>query len=176
MTFKRLLTLLYAVPALVLAACSTNDPNVTNNDEDLKTERERRYDSMGKFFGQDALIFDFGKEHSEAGATGIGVNAFLWRASLDTISFMPLKSVDPFGGVILTRWYNAPNTQNERMKVDIFILGRKLRADGVKVSVFRQELKNGRWVDVAVDPSTAEKLEDVILTRARQLRISDGKG
>jgi Domain of unknown function (DUF3576) len=103
---------------------------------------------------------------------GVGVNSYLWRASLDTLSFLPLASADPFGGTIITDWYQSPNALNERFKVTVYILDRRLRADALKVSVFRQQQdKKGNWVDATVDPATSDKLENAILTRARQMRI-----
>ena len=105
---------------------------------------------------------------------GIAVNAYLWRASLDTVSFMPLASADPFGGTIITDWYSPPESPSERLKVQITILDRDLRADGVRASVFRQTLTGGNrgWIDANVDPRTGLELENQILTRARQLRIA----
>jgi hypothetical protein len=106
------------------------------------------------------------------GGSGIGVNTFLWRASLDTLSFMPMAQADPFGGVIITDWYSAPQAPDERMKVNIFILDRTLRADGVRAAVFRQRRDGqGNWADAPVDPKTGPDLEDAILTRARQMRL-----
>lgn len=105
------------------------------------------------------------------GSSGIGVNSFLWRASLDTVSFMPLASADPFGGVILTDWYSDPETPNERFKLNVFILDRQLRSDGVQVKVFRQVKKSGEWRDAAAAEGTARQIEDAILTRARQIRV-----
>ncbi len=118
------------------------------------------------------LVGDPSKRRLGGGGTaGIGVNTFLWRASLDTVAFMPLSSADPFGGVIITDWYSPPEVPSERFKMTVYILDRQLRADGVKVSVFRQELSSGdRWVDSSVGVNTASELEDAILTRARQLR------
>ena len=106
----------------------------------------------------------------------MAVNAYLWRASLDTINFIPLVSADPFGGVIITDWYTPAETPNERMKVQVTILDRELRADGVRVSVFKQQTapKGGNWVDAQVDPRTNIDIENAILTRARQLRIAGG--
>ena len=101
------------------------------------------------------------------------MNSFLWRASLDTISFMPLAAADPFGGVIITDWYSPPEAARERFKVNLYILGRDLRADGLRAAVFRQRQDTtGNWVDVQVDNRTAVDLEDAILNRARQLRIA----
>jgi hypothetical protein len=122
-------------------------------------------------------LFGAGKKQTDEGAAGIGVNAYLWRGSLDTIAFMPISSADPFGGVILTDWYSPPESANERFKVSVFIMDRALRADGIKVSVFKQQRAgNGNWSDVSVDKSTQTDLENAILTRARQLRIqSDSK-
>src|ERR1700742_372812 len=95
-----------------------------------------------------------------AGRLTLGVNSYLWHASLDTLSFMPLQSADPFGGVIITDWYSDPSDPNERMRVTIYILDRRLRADGLKVTAFRQTHSADGWVDAQVNPDTANKLED----------------
>lgn len=102
----------------------------------------------------------------------LGVNSFLWHATLDTLSFMPLQSADPFGGVIITDWYSDPSNPNERMRVTVYILDRRLRADGIKISTFRQTRSADGWVDAQVNPDTANKLEDAILVRARELRLA----
>jgi len=110
-----------------------------------------------------------------AGGSGkmtLGVNSYLWHAALDTMSFMPLASADPFGGVIITDWYVAPGAPDERLKVTIYIMDRNLRADGLKVVVFRQTRASNVWQDAAPSPDTAHKLEDSILTRARELRLA----
>jgi hypothetical protein len=112
------------------------------------------------------------KQSQEAGGTGIGVNAYLWRAALDTFAFMPLSSADPFGGVIITDWYQPPETPNERFKSQIYILDKVLRADGVKVNLFRQVREGSGWADTQVDAKTVIDLENSILTRARQLRTA----
>ena len=137
------------------------------------------YDEPESIFGPDGLtLFDSlglggsGEAAPGGGAVGVGVNAFLWRASLDTVAFMPLRSADPFGGVILTDWYAPPETAGERFKVDIHILDRALRSDGVRARVFKQtRAGDGGWTDAAADPARDRRLEDAILTRARQLRV-----
>ncbi|MCG8443408.1 MAG: DUF3576 domain-containing protein [Caulobacterales bacterium] len=102
----------------------------------------------------------------------IGVNSFLWRATLDTIDFMPLESADPYGGVIITDWYANPEIPSERFKATVYILDTRLRADGLKVNIFRQIFAQDRgWVDSPADAETAIQIENAILTRARQLRI-----
>lgn len=105
-----------------------------------------------------------------AKVTTIGVNAYLWRASLDTLSFMPLLQADANGGVIVTDWYVNPNQPAERMKLTLTILDADLRADALHVAPQRQVLSNGNWVDASVQAATAQKLEDIILTKARDLR------
>ena len=153
-----------------LSACNFSvggDPNYP--DERDKTERGAG--SSGTLFG-DSSLFGTDKGGGDSGATGVGVNSLLWRASLDTISFMPLVSADPFGGVIITDWYTPPQTPDERFKVNIYILGRALRADGVRASVFRQTNQGGTWADAPVALNTSTDLENAILTRARQLRMS----
>ncbi|HEY8950576.1 MAG TPA: DUF3576 domain-containing protein [Rhizomicrobium sp.] len=106
------------------------------------------------------------------GGRTLGVNSYLWHATLDTLSFMPLHSADPFGGVIITDWYSDPSNPNERMRVTVYILDRRLRADGIKISTFRQTKSADGWVDAQVNPDTANKLEDAILVRARELRLA----
>ncbi|AOF96368.1 DUF3576 domain-containing protein [Sphingobium sp. SA2] len=102
--------------------------------------------------------------------TTIGVNAYLWRAALDTISFMPLVQTDSNGGVIVTDWYANPNSPNERMKLTVSILDQDLRADALRVAASRQVSQNGQWLDAPVKAATVQKLEEVILTKARDLR------
>jgi len=102
--------------------------------------------------------------------TTIGVNGYLWRATLDTLSFMPLVQTDSNGGVIVTDWYANPNSANERMKLTVSILDQDLRADALRVAASRQVLQNGQWVDAPVAAATVQKLEEIILTKARDLR------
>ena len=115
---------------------------------------------------------------SEAPAriTTIGVNAYLWRAALDTIGFMPLAQVDSNGGIIITDWYATSQAPNERVKVTIAILDTELRADAIKVTAIRQTLGGTGWIDAAVRPGTVQKLEETILSRARDLRRSQYNG
>jgi hypothetical protein len=102
--------------------------------------------------------------------TQIGVNAYLWRAALDTVSFMPLTQVDSNGGVIVTDWYANPSTPGERMKLTVSILDQDLRADAIRVAASREVNQNGAWVEQPVAAQTVQKLEDIILERARDLR------
>ncbi len=104
--------------------------------------------------------------------TNIGVNAFLWRASLDALSFMPLLQTDSSGGVIVTDWYVNPNSPGERMKLTVSILDQDLRADALRVAAAREVAQNGQWVAAPVRAATVQKLEAVILTKARDLRRS----
>lgn len=112
---------------------------------------------------------------SGGGTRTLGVNSYLWHATLDTLRFMPLASADPFGGVVITDWYTAPEDPQERMKVTVYILDRNLRADGLKIAVFRQTASNGAWTDAQVSPDTSTKLENAILTRARELRLATAR-
>jgi hypothetical protein len=111
---------------------------------------------------------------AEAGS--LGVNSFLWRAALDTISFMPLISADPYGGLIITDWYSNPEKTDERFKATVYILDTRLRADGLNVALQKQvRAPDGSWRDAAVSPQTETDLENAILTKARQLRVN-GRG
>ena len=100
----------------------------------------------------------------------IGVNAFLWRAALDTLSFAPIAQTDSNGGVIVTDWYANPQNPSERVKLTVTVLDRDLRADALRVAAARQTMQNGQWVDAPVTAATVQRLEEIILTRARDLR------
>mgnify|MGYP001239011614 CR=1 FL=1 len=172
---ERLWTRLSRWPAalglvLLVAGCGYGEPIYP----DTRQEGDRGpvYGERESIFGKGGLTFGGAPEEQRQQDAGIGVNSFLWRASLDTISFMPLASADPFGGVIITDWYSPPQSPNERFKVNVYILGRALRADGIRAAVFRQRQNGTTWVDAPVSSNTATELENAILTRARQLRIA----
>lgn len=129
----------------------------------------------GSILGDEGLLGALGitkspNQDNTGGPGSIGVNAYLWRAALDTLSFMPLASADPFGGVIITDWYTPPAASAERFKATAYILGRALRSDAVRVNVFHQVLQNGQWLDSPIPASTVGELENKVLARARQLR------
>ena len=175
MVRRSLLTISALGLALALAACGSDD---TVYPRQASGKGGATYDPNESVFGSDGLGLNLGGSGEELAADGgagggIGVNSFLWRASLDTISFMPLSSADPFGGVIITDWYSPPEADNERFKVNVYILGRDLRADGIRAAVFKQQLGGaGAWTDARVEEQTVIDLENAILTRARQLRIA----
>lgn len=104
--------------------------------------------------------------------TYIGVNSYLWRASLETLSFMPLTQADSAGGVIVTDWYANPSSPNERVKLSVSILDQDLRADALRVAASRQVLTDGVWVEAPVQAATVQRLEDIIFTKARDIRRS----
>lgn len=175
MTLRKVLRSLLIISLLAILVACGNSRRTT--DEEMSNTEEQRKAKVGKLFGDDAFEYGPGakKKEEPTGGGGIAVNGFLWRASLDTMSFMPLSSADPFGGVIVTDWYVTPESPNERFKVQIYILDRQLRADGLRVSVFRQVRDaSGGWITAPVKPETAPQLENAILTRARQLRIDSG--
>jgi hypothetical protein len=168
----KLVASLCLIASLALAACGLETgPPTTNSRLDPQPDPNNSILGSG---GLDLVnLFGNNKPGAGGGGGGIGVNSYLWRASLDTLSFMPLASADPFGGVIITDWYSPPETPQERFKVNIFILDRQLRADGLRAAVFHQRRSvAGDWADAAVDGTTQTDLENTILTRARQLRVS----
>lgn len=160
--------------ALLLAACAAEPftPPVDSQSREQTRPEEVDYTKQQTIFGQGGITNLFGTRSEEGGGGGgLGVNGFLWRASLDTISFMPVNSADPFGGVIITDWHTPVESPSERFKLNVYILGRTLRADGIRVAVFRQvQDRAGQWRDAAVPDETGTKIEDAILIRARQLR------
>jgi len=162
---------------LALSACGSSENLEAKypSGADRTTTGEDIYGERQSILGKDGfqLLGGDDKDGKSDGSTGIGVNSYLWRASLDTVSFMPLASADPFGGVIITDWYSPEGKENERFKLNVFILDRQLRSDGVRVKIFRQENRGGRWADVDTGDKMEVQMEDAILTRARQLRVAD---
>ena len=163
------------VATLALAACEGADIQPADRPEVGRGDayKQGRGGNDGSIFGPGGLKLFGNREGTPEATGGIGVNSFLWRASLDTLSFMPLTSADPFGGVIITDWYADPTTPAERFKATVYILDTRLRADALNVSIFRQQQVNGAWTDASVDPDTEIQIENAILQRARELRLSN---
>lgn len=178
--FGRIALVLTAGVVITLAsACEQSQvvgeyPNRRQGDSTPYDYQKPTDPRAGSIFGEGGLFVGVGgdKQQQNDNGGGLGVNGYLWRASLDTISFMPVNSADPFGGVIVTDWYAMPETPDERFKMNVYILGRALRADGVRVAVFRQvRADGGSWADAPVADEAGIKIENAILTRARQLRF-----
>ena len=173
MNTQRGRTLLAAIALLAfgaLSACSHAHGPTADTSRTTGQSRDSQAGGGGGFF-----LFGHHRSYANNAAptSQIGVNAFLWRASLDTLNFMPLASADPFGGVIITDWYSNPATPSERFKATVYILDTHLRADALNVSIFKQtQGAGGQWTDAAVDPDTDVQIENAILERARQLRLS----
>jgi len=162
---------LAAALTLALAACGA--PQADSASRGSRHDANSPQRQLTSLLGERGLnLGGLPTEDQGGGGSGIAVNSFLWRASLDTIAFMPLASADPFGGVIITDWYSPPESPGERFKVNVYILDRQLRADGIRAAVFRQRLAGGQWAEAPVDKATTTELENAILTRARQLRVA----
>ena len=160
--------MLALMAVLTLSACS----GVKTEESYPEFDSQRR--PHGSLTGDDGFtLFGGGRKKGE---DSLPINRFLWQASLDVLSFIPLASTDPFGGVILTEWTTLAEAPNERLKLTVYITSQELRSDAVRVSVFRQKRQgnkaDGTWQDVASDPKTATDLENAILTRARELRVA----
>lgn len=159
--------------ALTLALAACGPPQADSASRGSRHDANSPQRQLTSLFGERGLnLGGLPTEDQGGSGSGIAVNSFLWRASLDTIAFMPLASADPFGGVIITDWYSPPENPGERFKVNVYILDRQLRADGVRAAVFRQRLAGGQWAEAPVDKATMTELENAILARARQLRVS----
>jgi len=172
--FPRLRSLLLLAACGVIAGCNLGGEARYPTERPKGSTKPVYGDERETIFGPGGLsLGGTDRSEGEGGGVGVGVNSFLWRASLDTVSFMPLVSADPFGGVIITDWYSPPQSPEERFKVNVYILGRALRADGIRTSVFRQQRDDSTgWIDAPVAANTATDLENAILTRARQMRIA----
>lgn len=161
------------LPALLVACASSGPPTPDEGFRNyIDTPPWETKDGMTGSAG--STLFNSHTRNANAGGEtgggGLGVNAFLWRGALDTLSFMPLASADPFGGIIITDWYSPPSATGERFKANAYILGRQLRADGIKVAIFRQVDQGGTWVDAPVAPGTVAEIENKVLAKARELR------
>ena len=178
--------LLVALGALVSACDEGRDlsPRPEDAPESSTVGRERDNPNAPSVFGDDGITIGTIANRS-TGLFGLGadegdrlpVNKYLWQASLDTLSFLPLASTDPFTGVIATEWGSSPDVPGERLKVSAFITSPALSAASLKVAVYREvQNEEGAWVPAAVDPETPRKLEDAILTRAREIRIAEREG
>jgi len=169
-SFKNIFISMLLISILSGCASSFNMPDWLDADtaRERDAAREAKRDGGPKGKIQDNFKL-FGTDTKDTGAT-IGVNALLWRASLDTVSFMPLEQADPYGGIIMTEWYTNPDKPNERYKITIYILDTRLRADAIRVSFFMQQLVNGEWTNVATSDETRIALENSILTKARQFK------
>ncbi|MEZ5691434.1 MAG: DUF3576 domain-containing protein [Rickettsiales bacterium] len=154
--------------SIIISSCSNSS---LESPTSTKSVEEARRESRGKLTGDEGISFGGPTKSGAGAASPIGVNSFLWRATIDTLSFMPFMSADPFGGVIITDWYEDPATKDIRFKVNAIIIDRALRSDGIKVTLFKQKLVKGNWRDIKSPPQDAHKIEDTILTRARELKI-----
>jgi hypothetical protein len=174
-----LLNLLCGLCLLAISACGPIDKEASYPTDRPKGSDQPLYSDQKPqtIWGPDqtltSTIFGGADDKSGKGGGGIGVNSFLWSASLNTISFMPVASADPFGGVILTDWYENPETPGQRFKLNVYILDKQLRADGIRVAVFKQKLDaKGLWRDDKAPDTMAASIENIILTRARELRVA----
>jgi hypothetical protein len=175
---------MFAPSFIFLNNCSLENADIVKapapEDITLKRERERREreiergqnDSdeniVDQVFGN---VFKSDSKNNNRGA-GIAVNTYLWRASLDTLSFMPLLSADPFGGVIITDWYSTSEKPTEKFKIVAYILDKSLRVDAIKIAVFKKiKNENGEWIDHKSNKLLKNKVEDAILSKARKYKI-----
>ena len=139
-------------------------------------DAELRLQSGGGLLGKGGLSFsgilgNDKEENSSVSTVSMSVNAYLWRGALETINFMPLSSADPIGGTIITDWYSTNENQNERCKLNIFISGKKLSTENLKVTSFCQEYKNPNWINKKIDQDNNIKIENAILNKAKKFKI-----
>jgi hypothetical protein len=156
--------------ALLLSACQSG------KDVPMPMSRdETRKESFGKLFGPEALAFGAPKKGwSNQATAGMRVNPFLWSASIETLSFMPFASSDAVGGVLVTDWYSSASAPNERMKVTVHIKDTVLRPDALSINIHKEiKASQGTWVAAQVTPEMTRQLEDIILTKARELTIKN---
>ena len=151
--------------------------NLATDPDLAMSDAENRLMTGGGLMGEKAnfsFLGDGESGSSQITSLGMPINPYLWKASLETISFMPLASTDPFAGTIITDWYTAETNLGERCKLNIFINGKSLKTDNLKVSSFCQTLKNNQWVNMPSKQEENTKLENVILNEAKKLKLTSG--
>tara|TARA_B100000579_G_C22443206_1_gene670855 strand:- start:14 stop:613 length:600 start_codon:yes stop_codon:yes gene_type:complete len=151
--------------------------NLATDPDLAMSDAENRLMTGGGLMGEKAnfsFLGDGESGSSQITSLGMPINPYLWKASLETISFMPLASTDPFAGTIITDWYTAETSLGERCKLNIFINGKSLKTDNLKVSSFCQTLKNNQWVNMPSKQEENTKLENVILNEAKKLKLTSG--
>ena len=154
---------------IISTICFLTSCGLTGEEKFYKTREELEAERLGKLTGEGLVVS--GGRKSKTTAEGINVNSYLWRAALDTVYKMPITSADPFGGTILTDWYNS--SDNERYRVNILIIGTELRSDAIKCSVFKQKKNEmSEWKNIAVSADMASSIEDSILLKAREIRAN----
>ena len=149
--------------------------NSGSNKELALRDAQNRINSGGGLLGKGGISTDgiFRSDEGEkvVGSIGMSINPYLWKGAIETINFMPLNSADPIGGTILTDWYSTSNNEDERCKLNIFISGKELKSQNLKVTSFCQDFKNQRWVNKEVDLENNLKIENAILNKAKKLRL-----
>ena len=156
---------LLSIAVLFVTACSSTGP------EDASTKKHKD----GSFLtgrSETGITLEDISRTSNKSSSGIPVNALLWRASLDIASILPIDDIDVFSGTLITDWYSLPSQPREQIKLAIFVLDKELRSDAIRIVVYVQSRKGDVWKDAGIDPELAIKLENLILTRARELRAS----
>lgn len=159
----------------ILSDCSADLAPKEGQEAPIGRDEARKY-ADGRLLGDDFLLFGAQKKYDPNAGGTMRVNPHLWQASLDVTSFMPLASSDAAGGVIITDWYTSGDKPNERIKLTINISDRVLRSDALKIIMYKQAKgRNGDWVNATVDASAMRQMEDLILTKARDLKVRSGK-
>ena len=164
------------ISSILLCSCSQDLRAPGEAEAPLSRDQNRKRD-FGQFFGTDFLLFGSSKKPSVSGTLSPRVNKFLWQGTLDVLSFLPLICADAAGGVVISEWYSNPKTPQERIKVTVYILDSALRAEALRVLVHKQvKIKTNEWVNADVTPTIVADLENIILSKARQLRVKSLNG
>ena len=165
------MALYFRTIGLVLLVCALLTNCVTTRPENV-TQRKDEINNVSFLTGKPGGIKLSDVLKKDPSNHGLPINALLWRAALDIASFVPLDDVDTFGGSIVTEWHQPKATPDQRLKLTIFVIGRELRSDAVTVRAYIQNRLGTEWVDAGRDEALGRKLEDLVLTRARELRAA----
>jgi len=165
----------WIIPITVLAMVLNGCGYVETKPYEEPGDRKNRTDNGSLLTGKDTsgISLDDLLNPKSSGTGSMPVNAILWRAALDTVSVIPIDDIDTFGGTILTEWYPHPANTDQRIKIAVFVIDRELRADAIRVLVYVQQNQGSNWTDIGQDADFARRMEDLILTRAREIRSAN---
>ena len=132
--FLKLLVFISILPFLLNSCANRGDARKSPPDPKLRVKRNLE---EGKGFRVMSGLKKSGSTNYEFASSNE-----LWRASLDTIDFMPLASVNYSGGIIITDWYSNDQNSNENIKISIRFLTNEIRSDALNIKVFKKICKN----------------------------------
>ena len=163
---KNVAKILYLLPILIFFnSCGIYKPT---DAREFPPEPEKRV-AKNIEEGRGFKLFD--NQNKGGGTFDFATSNELWRASLDTLDFMPLISADYGGGILITDWYNENNNYRDYIKISIRFLTNEIRSDSLKIKVYTKNCESSGECTISLDnPEIRQKLVSTILTKASKYK------